>query len=227
MTFEQYNKVVSYITKEQKEEINIVWVIGGEPLCHPYFETLIKKIRKDFPTQEIIVFTNGKLLDRVSKDMFDICHFRVTRYEGFNDEVYIKYKDNKKVFWFNGEAFVDPYVDPNLPDDMAKEVDKRCNHWIRILGTKLYKCCISEGVERYYKTDSVHVEFDENWLENWEKLPNWKACKHCYIAIDCFVSVNEDGSYYFDKKKNLNTKRTTRDTELLKKYGRANRPEFK
>ncbi|MFX0095618.1 MAG: hypothetical protein ACFFBD_28025, partial [Candidatus Hodarchaeota archaeon] len=59
-----------------------------------------------------------------------------------------------------------------------------CFYQIRIVGTRLYNCCMAEGIERYYNTESVHVTFDENWKEKLLKIPTWKACQHCFQAGD-------------------------------------------
>jgi len=233
LTFKQYNKVVSFITSEQKERIYSVFVIGGEPLCHPYFETLIKKMHRDFPKSRIVVSTNGRLLPLLTKEVFNMCIFTTRIYKGWNDDVLEIYKNhpnviNESILRDHADAglFQNPFLDLNLPEDMAKEIDKKCIHQIRIIGTKLYKCCMAEGIERMCKTDPIHIEFDKNWLENWKKIPNWRACAHCRKTINWFVSLNDDGSCYLDKKKRIGTSKTKKDKQLIKKYKLCKMPKF-
>jgi len=137
----------------------------------------------------VTVQTNVKLIPRLPEDLIARLFFRATKYDGFNDQVWQKYEKAENFEWLTNGPMWDPYRDPQLPEEAAKYIHKRCVRQIRIVGTKMYGCCIAEGIERYYKTEPVHVIFDKNWKENFWKLPTWKACAHCFKAIDRFPQV--------------------------------------
>jgi len=189
LTKEEYKYLVSCVG--DCESIRKILLIGGEPLCHPDFEWLVREIFKDFPNAKVRVQTNAKLIPRLPKDLIAKLIFRATKYDGFNDEVWEEYGKAKNFEWLINGPMWNPYRDPDLPEEAAKYIHKKCGSArdIRIVGTNMYGCCIAEGIERYYKTEPVHVIFDKNWKENFWKLPTWKACQHCFKAIDRFSDI--------------------------------------
>lgn len=180
LTMEQYRHIVSCVGR--RDRIRSIMVVGGEPLCHPFFERLAWEMLGDFPQADIRVLTNGALLPEVSGRLFERLRFVVQAYPGFNDAVVERCRALRNVKVQEPLEFGDPYVDPQLDAEAAKSLRLGCNYQVRIVGTKLYACCLAEGIERYYGTEPVHVEFDENWIANWYALPTWKACQHCYVA---------------------------------------------
>lgn len=173
----------------RRERIHTIVLIGGEPLCHPYFERLAYEVLLDFPSAVVKVATNGLLVPELAvTPIFTRLHFTISEYPGSNDAVIRDFAayNNVDVWPFGG--FHDPYRDPQLSDDMAKAVRRACNHMqVRIVGTRLYNCCVAEGVERYYNTEPVHVKFDKDWRLAWSQLPTWKACQHCFWALDYVI----------------------------------------
>ena len=127
--------------------------------------------------------SNGALLDTVATDLMESVHWEVTEYPGFNDVQVRRYGGRENVKIKHARAFWNPYRDPNLDEATARAVRVKCLHQARVLGRRLYGCCLSEGIERYYKTDVCHVEFDRSW-QNLERIPTWRACQHCFRAID-------------------------------------------
>jgi len=187
LTKDEYQYIVSCIGDTR--DIKKILLIGGEPLCHPDFEWLAREIFNDFPNARIVVQTNAKLIPKLPKDLIARLFFRATRYDGFNDEIWGEYREANNFEWLENGPMLDPYRDPDLPEDLAKYMRGRCIYQIRIVGTNMYGCCVAEGIERYYKTEPVHVMFDKNWKENLLKLPTWKACQHCFKAIDRFPDI--------------------------------------
>ncbi|MFX0096106.1 MAG: radical SAM protein, partial [Candidatus Hodarchaeota archaeon] len=166
---EEFKYIVSCIKKPR--EIVHVNVVGGEPLCHPHFNWLMKKMLTVFPNARIRVLTNGKLLPTVNKKIFNKLDFQISEYPSWNDEIIREYRKYPNVKIEKFEGFWNPNIDPNLDEKTAKEIRKKCYFGITILGTKMYGCCGSEGIERAYKTEPVHIKFDASWKENLSKLP--------------------------------------------------------
>jgi len=160
-------------------------LIGGEPLVHPSFATLAWAALERWG--RVQVATNGKLLPRTAyydPALFEALEWVVQQYPGWNDGAVTQFGQKPNVTVRPYREFWDPYVDPNFDEEMARRVAAECLHQVRLVGTRLYRCCLSESVERYYQTDPVHVEFSENWRQDWEALPVWKACAHCFRAWD-------------------------------------------
>ena len=181
LTKEQYRYLVSCIEPDDFDSINFR---GGEPLCYPHFNWLVDQVSEDFGEIPIQIITNGLLLPRLSDHIRRRLSIWISPYAGFNDDIVAQFKHDN-VFVRERKIFWNPYRDPDLSDDIAKRVETICHKHgdVRIVGTKLYNCCMAEPTERYYHTDPVHVEFTKNWREDWLSLPTWKACQHCFNAI--------------------------------------------
>lgn len=179
---EELHKVLDCFKPNQ---IKSILIIGGEPLCHPIIEWTLNTIKNKFPhipRGRRVVSTNGRLLDTAPKEIFNDWKWAISEYPGWNDEIIKKYKGKKNVRISGFGGWWDMTVDPNISEKLAKCVEKSCFHQVRIVGTKLYRCCLSEGVEREFLKEPVHVEMSKNWQEDWKHLPVWKACQHCFKA---------------------------------------------
>jgi len=84
------------------------------------------------------------------------------------------------------EGFWNPYGDPNISKKAAKIIRSICSYNMFIIGKNLYNCCMAEQLERYYNTEPVHIEFDENWKKNSFKIPTWKVCINCRMGVDMY-----------------------------------------
>ncbi len=195
---EQYRELISRVG--DRRSIRTVRLIGGEPLCHPDFDGMVRETRRSFPTAELIVETNGKLLPDLDPATYAQVHrFRLTAYPGWNDEVVACYGAREEVFVKQRileRGFVDPYRDPDLSVDAARQARQRClasdpylSFPVRVVGTRLYGCCMAEPIERSHRTPPLHVEFDSSWREQHARLPTWRACQHCYKVIDNFPDL--------------------------------------
>lgn len=182
LTKEQYRYLVSCMDTNAFKAIQF---IGGEPLCHPHFEWLVDKVTEDFGDRLLQIITNGLLLPHLSDRIRERLRILISPYPGFNDDIVAEFEHYDNVFIRKEKVFWNPYRDPNLPDDVAKQVEAICRQpgEVRIVGTKLYNCCMAEPAERYYHTDPVHVEFTKDWKKDWRSLPTWKACRHCFSAM--------------------------------------------
>ena len=178
MTDEQYWQIVGSI---HRGDFDAVLLIGGEPLMHPKFGHFVWRAMTDFgpPVQ---VATNGRLIYEVSIALFKQLEWIIQEYPGWNDDVVEDFQGLPNVTVRPHREFWDPYDDPDLDEETARWVADHCQRQVRVVGTGLYRCCLSEGVERYYQTDPAHVEFSETWRQDWEALPVWHACAHCFRA---------------------------------------------
>lgn len=183
LTKEEYRYLVSCV---KPGDFDSVQFIGGEPLCHPHFDWLVEQVTRDFGGHLIKVLTNGRLLPQLDAHILERLHIFISPYPGFNDDIVAEFRSHDNVLIRDRVCFWNPYRDPNLSDDVAKQIQALCNPVgnIRVVGTKLYGCCLAEPTERYYHTGPVHVEFTKNWRADWLSLPTWRACQHCFAAID-------------------------------------------
>lgn len=179
LTWGQYRR----IRDAAGSDFEKVLFIGGEPLMHPYFDTLAWEALDDIGP--VRVATNGKLLPQVAWQnpaLFGELAWTVQHYPRWNDDVVAEFGRYANVTVRPWRGFWDPYQDPGLDEDMARWVAGQCLRQVRLVGTRLYRCCLSESIERHYQTGPVHVEFTENWRADWEALPVWRACQHCFRA---------------------------------------------
>lgn len=178
MTLEDYDYVVDRI--DNRDLIKAILVIGGEPLAHPYYPNLIYRIECDFPKAKITVHTNGKLLPMYYKPSI---RWVISKYEGWNDDIINAYKKerNVNIGWSKG-VFWDPYEDPDFDEQTAKWARANCTFSVRILGRRLYSCCLSEPIERDFNLDNVSIPFTDLWRKEIYEIETWRSCQHCFRA---------------------------------------------
>jgi hypothetical protein len=156
---------------------------GGEPLLYHDFDWLVKTLLNTLPDSPITVMTNGALLDTLSPWLIATVYWEISEYPGFNDEQVRRYRDLANVTIKPARPFWDPYRDPDLDEATARLVRVKCLYQARVLGRRLYGCCLSESIERYYETEPAHVSFDMRW-QDLKRIPTWRTCQHCFRAID-------------------------------------------
>ncbi len=54
-------------------DIKTIGLMGGEPLLHPQLKTILKMSRKIFPHTNLLIFTNGILLNNQDDEFWEIC----------------------------------------------------------------------------------------------------------------------------------------------------------
>ena len=65
--FERMGEIFSHESKA-------VYLLGGEPLLHPELNTLLKIVRSNFTSGQIVLVTNGILLLSLGEDFWRLCH---------------------------------------------------------------------------------------------------------------------------------------------------------
>jgi len=184
MTLEQYKRVAHAFASH---EINAVDLTGGEPLLHPDLMYMAQCMRQDFRCQQTGLKTNCIALTPEIAVLFDyICG---THYPGRNDFAYERWKHEKRIRWEHRAEMWNPYVDPDLSEEMAQRAFQRCpKRGFRVLADNLYACCSAESIERYYRTEPIHV-----WLGNvdWEGrlkgMKAWQGCQRCFRSPQLLV----------------------------------------
>ena len=82
---------VNKITKDFKRiskffNVHNIGLMGGEPLLHPDLSKIIENTAKIFPSTNLIIFTNGILLNKMDENFWRICRtnrviIRITKYD--------------------------------------------------------------------------------------------------------------------------------------------------
>ncbi len=70
--FCKIDDIISDFKKLKKifDNIGKIFIVGGEPLLHPELIKILKPLRSIYPKSEIIIITNGILLDKQNEDFF-------------------------------------------------------------------------------------------------------------------------------------------------------------
>jgi hypothetical protein len=167
------------------EEVRRVGITGGEPLTHPDIEWLCGHMLHDFPRARLILRTNGLALHEFPKPLFKRMTFMVSWYVGVTDAVAERFADCPNVFFKKVEHMRDPFRDPSLSDATARALYDACPwHAFRLVGTRLYGCCLAESIERSYRTEGIGVSLSPDWRRRLSQVETWRACKHCYKAFE-------------------------------------------
>ena len=175
--------VLSRLSADDMDEIDTLELIGGEPLMHGRFCDVVDVIDMRFDDSvRIKVITNGALMHTVPKHIFDRCDWCVSRYPGWNDEVFQRYSVVKNVILGSTKDWDDCEQNPMHGEEAARLVKAKCPHKrVRIFGRWMYGCCMAESNERAHGL-YVGCEFSETWRKDWLALPTENACAVCYLS---------------------------------------------
>ena len=82
---DRLNRVFERVGRVCGRTVKSVYLMGGEPLLHPHVAEIAENMRKAFPTQKLMLFTNGILLPKMSQEFWDTMRkinavIAVTRY---------------------------------------------------------------------------------------------------------------------------------------------------
>jgi hypothetical protein len=166
-------------------KVRRVVVTGGEPLLHPDLGLILASLRRDFPRARILVRTNGLLLNRLATQLPDEVTYMVSWFPGRNDCVAQEFGDVRNVILKRVERMQDPSRDPGLPPDRAKALHAHCRwRMLRLVGSRMYGCCLAEGLERAYRLAPIGLPITLDWRQALCRLETWRACCHCHKAFE-------------------------------------------
>jgi len=192
--FDRLNKLIGYIYD--------IRILGGEPLLHPDIIDILKITRKKFPFSKIELYTNGLLLDKMSKDFFITCKqnkigIYVSKYHVIENKINkikdllssykVKYCISPAIINFSANLSPNGNLDKNLIFKNCKEKD--CTI---LKEDKIYLCPISAYIDKYNKYFNKNIAepkginiFSNSSKEifNYLKTPE-ETCRYCTNNIN-------------------------------------------
>lgn len=175
----------------ESKNFDEVRVLGGEPLLHPYIQTILQVLLFDTtPT----IWTNGLLLPKFPLDLVRNCRWFLSSYPGWNDEIVERYRNHPNFLIIERATFWNPDQEVTLSEQDAKKACTKCpTRGLRILGRNMYGCCFSESLERTYPLEQpVHKEITTTWREDFLEIPTFEACKRCFRANHIILHGTSD-----------------------------------
>jgi hypothetical protein len=180
-------------------------ILGGEPLLHPHLEDILRIAREARIAEEIVLITNGILLDRLSEVAWEaIDGLWVSIYPGVNlpigwDALACAAAAHGVWVWKKTtESFLDIYLEEeNTNPAFVQHIYRKCpmahynsSHVIR--SGRYYKCppsvCIEARLRRRglgasgFQSDSLDMhdeEFASHLLEFVERRSPLRSCAFC------------------------------------------------
>ncbi len=184
-------------------------VLGGEPLLNPDLDILLKKLRDILPDTDIGIVTNGTLITRQKKELFETMKenkigFNITLYPPthekkeeiyrFLDEVGVSYGSHlAKVDEFSKGLMAEPKKG-KITSHM-KCVSKNC---FFLREGKLYKCAVEALINRFYETYNMDLRMDTG-LDIYNETLDWgkiipgmyehpvSLCRYCSDEPQAFI----------------------------------------
>ena len=210
-------------------QANIITFWGGEALLHPNIKELSYIVRKVFSDADIMIGSNGILIEKLSEDTLDALHenaigFQISRYLKDGQTVYtgLDRLERKQIHFSFSEYrnfFQMMCVDPSGSQDPTQWYTcSRCNMpMFTYRDYKLYKCAFGacsgamaekgivipeiEGQDYLYLKDN---EFTQEDIFNFVFKPSNKCkyCKEVYINSGFVHQLNysKKAQYLFDMK---------------------------
>ena len=180
-------------------------VLGGEPLLNPNLDILLEGLRGVLPDTDIGVVTNGTLIPKQDKKLFQIMKrneigFNITLYpptHKMKDEIYTILNENKVSYGSHlakvNKISKNLMIEPNLGviTSHTKCVSKNC---FFLREGKLYKCAPAALINRFYETYGLPVRMNaginiydseikwEQELSGMYEKPT-ELCKYCSDSL--------------------------------------------
>lgn len=202
--------------------INIIKLIGGEPLLNPQIDLIIKKLKEEYIGKKIYVATNGLLLSKMSNyfweniDGLEISIYNPKFEESIHKLIVNKfYGKDKTCYIYFYDKFRTPFVKTKVSDNkLVKHIYKNClfsHDWqcFNYHDGYFFKCPQSWShsdnfVEVNYDKIGVKVE-ESNELR--KKLNNYINNKEplfsCYYCLGCVGKLFSIKQMKKDRYKNF------------------------
>ena len=164
--FKSLEEYIEEMHDLSRYSISTIRLMGGEPLLHPLWLAFCKVTRTYFPTSEIVLVTNGLLLNKVTpEEISELNDLNITvcmsNYDlNLNMPSYFGIK--KTEVHGKGELY-NISLDLNglqEPQKAFENCDLHNNHWYFFKDGKLYPCCIMANIPIFIKKFG-HIEFQD------------------------------------------------------------------
>ncbi len=197
LTWSQYDQLLSAL---RGRRVTFLGLTGGEPLLHPHFETLVRRLRSDLPRTRLTLATNGSLLPTLPLDIINAFSLiRITWYPAFNDNITRSYSAYPNVLVSDGRHFRDPSLVSRLSDRQLAWPARHCSLQLcYVVGSAVYPCCHGRTIEQHWRTPSVHVPVTPDFPESLRRVDIKAVCRHCYLATILASSVDQRLRHYKD-----------------------------
>ena len=209
--FFKIEDIVSDFKKLKKifDNIGKIFILGGEPLLHPDITKLFEPLRKIYPKSEIVIITNGILLDEMDENFWNaLVEYNIalsmTKYPIKVDyEKQLKKCDKLgiKSYFFNNPRFrmkkmnLDPDGRSDKNCTFNKCSERKC-HFLR--DSKLYVCTAIPNIPFLNRHFNLNFEITKNDYIDLDKTKsatkinsifNYPVdfCRYCNEGEDGFV----------------------------------------
>lgn len=192
----EYQKEMEQLSKITNQGVNIIRVMGGEPLLHPQYLEFLKVTRKYFPYSTIVLVSNGILLHNLEDK--DIQTMNELNIELCVSDYGIKL-DYEKFNKFNKRYFHSKNYMYNISLDLTGAQDnehsfKNCDlvqgGWYFFKNGRMYQCCIMANIDYFcshfnkdihYYLDDISIDIfkhTEEEIKDFLSKPH-DICKYC------------------------------------------------
>lgn len=187
------------------DKVDVIQLLGGEPLLHPRLDVFCRVSREIFPMAKIRIVTNGTLIMKQPNSLWDICRekqvsIRVTHYPiMFDYESAIAYVRSKGVDIDFGDDTKEAMrtmsifpIDPSGRQNAKKSflLCGRANTCISLKRGKLYTCTMIPNIHVFNKTFETQIPVtDEDYIDIYKELEAeeileklskpFPICKYC------------------------------------------------
>jgi hypothetical protein len=159
--------------------IEILRVVGGEPLTHPQFSEIVPNLRELFECKTLILTTNGFRAEEHKEALQHFDYLLVSKYD-----------QNKKEVDFITNYFVDKKaIEPTYHVPLSKRAKDPAPCWrhkagVFVVNGKIFPCCLGLG------PDSIGMEPTPTWREDILTVP--MPCATCCFAEERYSPIGHN-----------------------------------
>lgn len=182
------------------EDVQIIRLMGGEPLLNPDWMEYVRITRHYFPSSKVVLVTNGLLGGRIAphaNELNDLnIDITISNYhiERQNISHALKYINFSEVHEKGNLYNISLTLYPSMSNEVAFSLcDLQENHWHYFADGRMYPCCIAGTIKTFWEHFNLDFGFNQeecgidiftHTAEEIEEFIN-KPCKLCaYCRTD-------------------------------------------
>ena len=177
LDIESFRRDCERISKLSERKIGELYLLGGEPLLHPYINEILNIVGQNFDTHNTGIVTNGVLLFKMTEDFWKCCKENkikiiITRYPinlDFTAVEKIAGTYNVQLEYFGNTREITRFMD-KIPLDLEGRQNAvknfrlcgKSNNCITLKDGKLYTCSLAPHINHFNKYFNKNLQVSES-----------------------------------------------------------------
>lgn len=195
-SIDEFKKDFEQLATLTNHNIDVIRIMGGEPLLHPKLEQFFIIARSLFPNSSMVLVSNGILLNQLTDEQINTLnslHIELCISEYGLKIDRSKMRKFNRFYYHNKVQLYNVSLDLNGSQDFIKSY-QNCDlvngKWYFLKNGRIYQCCVMANIDYFcnhfqkkidYNLDDISIDIYSHTLdeiENFLRTPH-QICRYC------------------------------------------------